>query len=66
MIGCLHHGDPIALPTGVGTMLVMAWLLQHRIPGGRALAFGGGASYALYLWHRDLLIAFGFRALSLP
>jgi peptidoglycan/LPS O-acetylase OafA/YrhL len=59
LFGCLQQADPIALPTGIGTALVMGWLLQHRIPGARPLAFAGGASYALYLWHRDLFIAFG-------
>jgi peptidoglycan/LPS O-acetylase OafA/YrhL len=59
LIGCIQMADPIALPTGVGTVLVMGWLLHHRVPGARALAFLGGSSYALYLWHRDLLIAFG-------
>jgi peptidoglycan/LPS O-acetylase OafA/YrhL len=59
VIGCLHLADPLAIPTAAGTALVMAWLLQHRIPGARPLAFLGGASYAMYLWHRDLLIAFG-------
>jgi peptidoglycan/LPS O-acetylase OafA/YrhL len=58
-IGCLHYADPVALPTGVGTALVMGWLLHHRVPGTRALAFLGGASYAMYLWHRDLMISFG-------
>ena len=37
----------------------MGWLLHHRVPGTRALAFLGGASYAMYLWHRDLMISFG-------
>jgi peptidoglycan/LPS O-acetylase OafA/YrhL len=59
VLGCIHMADPIAGPTGVGTAIVMGWLLQHRIPGARALGFAGGASYALYLWHRDLLIDFG-------
>jgi peptidoglycan/LPS O-acetylase OafA/YrhL len=58
-IGCLHMADPVALPTGIGTALVMGWLLHHRVPGTRAFAFLGGASYAMYLWHRDLFIAFG-------
>jgi peptidoglycan/LPS O-acetylase OafA/YrhL len=59
VIGCITLADPIALPTVVGTMLVMGWLLQHRVPGARTLAFMGGASYAMYLWHRDLFISFG-------
>jgi peptidoglycan/LPS O-acetylase OafA/YrhL len=59
IVGCLHLADPLALPTVVGTVLVMAWLVQHRFPGARPLAFLGGASYAMYLWHRDLLTTFG-------
>ena len=59
VLGCLQFADPIAIPTGVGTVLVMGWLLHHHVPGARAFAFLGGASYALYLWHRDLLIGFG-------
>ena len=50
---------PVALPTGIGTVLLMGWLHHHRVPGARALAFAGGASYALYLWHKDAFIAFG-------
>lgn len=57
--GCITMADPIALPTGVGTALVMAWLVQHRMPAARAFAFTGGASYAMYLWHRDLFPVFG-------
>ncbi|MGI8704182.1 MAG: hypothetical protein ACR2JZ_06690, partial [Candidatus Limnocylindrales bacterium] len=30
-----------------------------HLPGARLLAFVGLASYALYLWHKDLFIAFG-------
>ena len=59
VIGCLHLADPLAIPTVVGTALVMAWLVQHRMPAARFLAFLSGASYAMYLWHRDLLIEFG-------
>jgi peptidoglycan/LPS O-acetylase OafA/YrhL len=59
VIGCITMADPIALPTGVGTVLVMGWLVQHRLPGARPLAFLGGASYAMYLWHRDLFISHG-------
>jgi peptidoglycan/LPS O-acetylase OafA/YrhL len=65
VVGCLQLADPIALPTGVGAALAMGWLLQHRVPGARVLAFAGGASYALYLWHRDLFIAFGLAGLPL-
>jgi peptidoglycan/LPS O-acetylase OafA/YrhL len=50
---------PVALPTGVGAVLLMGWLHHHRVPGARALAFAGGASYALYLWHKDAFAAFG-------
>ena len=59
VVGCITMADPIALPTGVGTVLVIAWLVQHRVPAARAFAFLGGASYAMYLWHRDLFSAFG-------
>lgn len=57
----------LTIPVGTlaGTPLVMGWLLQHRVPFPRALAFGGGASYALYLWHKDLLIAFSLPGLAL-
>jgi peptidoglycan/LPS O-acetylase OafA/YrhL len=64
VVGCLTSISPIALGAGVGTPLVMGWLLQHRVPGARVLAFLGGASYAMYLWHRDVLIAFG--AIGVP
>jgi peptidoglycan/LPS O-acetylase OafA/YrhL len=59
VVGCLHLADPLAIPTAIGTALVMAWLVVHRIPGARLLAFLSGASYAMYLWHRDLLLEFG-------
>ena len=59
VLGALMTILPVALATGFGTVLVMGWLLNHRLPGSRALGFFGGASYAIYLWHKDALIAFG-------
>jgi peptidoglycan/LPS O-acetylase OafA/YrhL len=59
VLGALTTILPVALATGFGTALVMGWLLNHRLPGSRVLGFFGGASYALYLWHKDALIAFG-------
>jgi peptidoglycan/LPS O-acetylase OafA/YrhL len=50
---------PVALATAVGTVLLIGWFSHHAVPGARALAFAGGASYALYLWHKDAIIAFG-------
>src|SRR5206468_3836931 len=59
VFGALTTILPISLATGVGTALVMAFFLHHPLPWARALSFGGGASYALYLWHKDAFIAFG-------
>ena len=59
LLGCLMTLLPVAFATGIGSPLVMAWVIQRRIPWARALGFAGGASYALYLWHKDLMIAFG-------
>jgi peptidoglycan/LPS O-acetylase OafA/YrhL len=59
VFGALTSTLPVSLATGIGTALVMAWLLHHPMPFARALGFGGGASYALYLWHKDAFIAFG-------
>jgi peptidoglycan/LPS O-acetylase OafA/YrhL len=58
-IGTLLHNFPVALGAGIGTFLLMGWLASVRLPFGRALAFAGGASYAMYLWHKDLFITFG-------
>lgn len=59
VLGTVMTISPIPIATMLGTPLVMGWLLDRRLPGARFLAFAGGASYALYLWHRDLFIAFG-------
>jgi peptidoglycan/LPS O-acetylase OafA/YrhL len=59
MAGALLRWMPVAVGAAVGTPLVMGWLLHHRVPAPRFLAFFGGASYAAYLWHKDLFIAFG-------
>ena len=68
-VGCVLSALPVALGAGLGTPLLMGWLLQHPIPGGArmasALAFLGGASYAMYLWHKDLLLAFGIGGLAI-
>jgi len=58
-LGMIAHALPLALAPTVGGALLMGWLLQHRVPAARSLAFLGGMSYATYLWHKDLLIAFG-------
>jgi peptidoglycan/LPS O-acetylase OafA/YrhL len=58
-IGALTEVLPIAIGAAVGTPMIMGWVLHHRMPGARFLTFAGGASYALYLWHKDLLIVFG-------
>lgn len=50
---------PMTLLSGAGTALLIGWLLHHRLPGAKYLVFAGGASYALYLWHKDAFIAFG-------
>jgi peptidoglycan/LPS O-acetylase OafA/YrhL len=57
--GTLEHAAIIGYGPTIGAALLMGWLLQHRIPGAAFLAFLGGMSYALYLWHRDVFIAFG-------
>lgn len=59
VVGALTTILPVALATGMGTALLMGWLRHHPMPGAHALAFAGGASYALYLWHKDAFIAFG-------
>jgi peptidoglycan/LPS O-acetylase OafA/YrhL len=57
--GALTTSMPVAIATGIGTALVMGYMLHKRLPYGGALGFAGGASYALYLWHKDGFIAYG-------
>jgi peptidoglycan/LPS O-acetylase OafA/YrhL len=59
IVQTLLHGFPVALAAGIGTPLLIGWLATVRVPFPRALAFAGGASYAMYLWHKDLSISFG-------
>jgi peptidoglycan/LPS O-acetylase OafA/YrhL len=54
-----HGGIPVVLGTGIGAALLIAWLRSVKVPYARALAFTGGASYALYLWHQDMIESFG-------
>lgn len=58
-LGSLSTVLTIPVATLLGTPLVMAWLLQHRLPFPAALAFAGGSSYALYLWNWEMLKTFG-------
>jgi peptidoglycan/LPS O-acetylase OafA/YrhL len=55
----VHGGFPIALGPGIGAVLLIGWLSSVRVPFPRALAFAGGASYGMYLWHKDLFVTFG-------
>lgn len=55
----VHGGFPIALGPGVGAVLLIGWLASVKVPFARPLAFAGGASYALYLWHKDMFLSFG-------
>jgi peptidoglycan/LPS O-acetylase OafA/YrhL len=59
------HAFPFAFGAAVGTPLLIIWLRTVRVPFARFLAFTGGASYALYLWHKDLLITFGLLGFGL-
>jgi peptidoglycan/LPS O-acetylase OafA/YrhL len=58
-VGAIAHTSPATALTSIGSALLIGWLLHHPLPGARLLAFGGGASYSLYLWHKDAFIAFG-------
>ena len=49
----------VAIGTGIGAVLLIGWLRSRTVPFARPLAFAGGASYAMYLWHQDMLESFG-------
>jgi peptidoglycan/LPS O-acetylase OafA/YrhL len=55
----------LELRSGVGAAILMGWLIQHRVPFARPLSFLGGMSYAVYLWHVDVLATFGLIGLVL-
>ena len=54
-----HGAFPIVLGTGIGAALLIGWLRSVKVPYARALSFAGGASYAMYLWHQDMIESFG-------
>lgn len=59
VLGCwpgLNFVNPI---TPIGAALLIPWLREQPMGGARLLTFAGGASYAMYLWHFDLLRTFG-------
>lgn len=55
----------VSLAPSLGAVLLMGWVLQHHVRGATVLAFLGGMSYALYLWHLDLFTAFGIAGLPI-
>jgi peptidoglycan/LPS O-acetylase OafA/YrhL len=63
--GALDHAAIIGWAAVIGAALLMGWLLHHRVPFAGTFAFLGGMSYAMYLWHRDLFLAFGVIGLPL-
>ena len=65
VVGLLTAPYPLPLGILLGTPFVVGWLLQHRMPAASALAFAGGASYALYLWHYDLIRTFGVAGVAI-
>jgi peptidoglycan/LPS O-acetylase OafA/YrhL len=65
LLGTLVSLVPGSIAVGIGSALLIAGLVQRPVTrGATVLAFLGGASYALYLWHWDLLNRFG--AAGLP
>jgi peptidoglycan/LPS O-acetylase OafA/YrhL len=65
-IGALTGSVFGSVVVGLGTALLIVGLVERQITrGATALAFLGGASYALYLWHWDLLNRFGVAGLPI-
>jgi peptidoglycan/LPS O-acetylase OafA/YrhL len=59
VLGMIFHVLPVAVAPIIGTPFVMGWVLHRPLPGARLFSFLGRASYAMYLWHKDLISAFG-------
>ncbi len=59
LAGMLTAILPVGVGSTIGAAIVIGFLLQHPVPGARGWAILGGMSYAAYLWHKDLIIAFG-------
>ena len=56
-IGIGFHPQRLDVPTAVGTMLVIGWCLTRDVPAtaARLASALGAISFALYLWHYDVL-----------
>jgi peptidoglycan/LPS O-acetylase OafA/YrhL len=64
VIGLLPNPVFVDFASSIGAGLAIPWLSRREWRFARTLAFLGGMSYAVYLWHLDLLQAYG--AISLP
>jgi peptidoglycan/LPS O-acetylase OafA/YrhL len=63
-IGLLPNPVFVDFASSIGAGLAIPWLSRREWRFARELAFLGGMSYAVYLWHLDLLQAYG--AIALP
>jgi peptidoglycan/LPS O-acetylase OafA/YrhL len=64
VIGLLPNPVFVDFASSIGAGLAIPWLSRREWRFARTLAFLGGMSYAVYLWHLDLLQAYG--AIALP
>lgn len=64
VIGLLPNPVFVDFASSIGAGLAIPWLSRREWRFARELAFLGGMSYAVYLWHLDLLQAYG--AIALP
>ncbi len=64
VIGLLPNPVFVDFASSIGAGLAIPWLSRREWRFTRELAFLGGMSYAVYLWHLDLLQAYG--AIALP